>query len=110
MLPEMMTALCRLIFWNAVDVSASNTGGRDLVLRQQIHVLRRAAPRKAVLCIFIVDICWPLSIVLQRLAMRLAIVKPDTIHPLHRAGFRAYWRLGSRNVVVADQVYPECAN
>src|SRR5229473_521855 len=49
-----MTDLCRLIFWTLVDLmrSRATLEAEIWVLRQQINVLRRAAPRRQSFGIF----------------------------------------------------------
>jgi len=66
-----------------------------LALRQQLGVLKRKHPRPR---LRIQDrIFW---ILLRRLwpawSNVLVIVKPETVVAWHRAGFRLFWRLGSR--------------
>src|SRR5260221_10669718 len=62
------------------------------VLRQQINVLRRAAPRKQSFGIFDSLIFVGLYRLFSQACDAFAIVKPDTIIRWHRAGFRADWR------------------
>src|ERR1035437_6759427 len=66
------------------------------VLRQQINVLRRAAPRRQSFGVFDRLIFVGLYRLFPKGCDALAIVKPDTIIRWHRAGFRAYWRWKSR--------------
>jgi hypothetical protein len=66
------------------------------VLRQQINVLRRAAPRRQSFGIFDRLIFVGLYRVFPKACGALAIVKPDTIIRWHGAGFKAYWRWKSR--------------
>jgi hypothetical protein len=68
-----------------------------LVLRQQINVLRRRAPKRPHLnntdrFLFVWLYHWFPSVL-----GAIAIVRPETIIRWHRAGFRAYWRWRSRN-------------
>jgi hypothetical protein len=63
------------------------------VLRQQINVLRRAAPRKQSFGIFGRLIFVGPYRLFPKACDAQAIVKPDTIIRWHRAGFRTYWRL-----------------
>jgi transposase InsO family protein len=68
-----------------------------LVLRQQINVLRRTAPKRFSFrsidrLIFVGLYRW-----FPDVRDALAIVKPDTVIRWHRAGFRAYWRWKSRS-------------
>jgi len=68
-----------------------------LVLRQQINVLRRKAPKRV--CLTNVDRLVFVSLVRLVPTIRdaLAIIKPETVIRWHRAGFRAYWRWKSRS-------------
>jgi len=68
-----------------------------LILRQQINVLRRRAPKRPHLnntdrFLFVWLYHWFPSVL-----DAIAIVRPETIIRWHRAGFRAYWRWRSRN-------------
>ena len=70
-----------------------------LILRQQINVLRRRAPKRPHLnntdrLLFVWLYHWFPSVL-----GAVAIVRPETIIRWHRAGFRAYWRWRSRNPV-----------
>jgi hypothetical protein len=66
------------------------------MLRQQINVLRRTAPKKQTFSAIdrLIFVC------LYRLRPgvrdALAIVKPETVVKWHRAGFRLYWRWKSK--------------
>src|SRR6267378_976199 len=93
-----MTDLCRLIFWTLVDLmrARATLEAEIWVLRQQINVLRRAAPRRQSFGIFDRLIFVGLYRLFPKACGALAIVKPDTIIRWHRAGFRAYWRWKSR--------------
>src|SRR6266481_2429465 len=93
-----MTDLCRLIFWTLVDLmrARATLEAEIWVLRQQINVLRRAAPRRQSFGIFDRLIFVGLYRLFPKVCDALAIVKPDTIIRWHRAGFRTYWRWKSR--------------
>src|SRR3979409_533987 len=93
-----MTDLCRLIFWTLVDLmrARATLEAEIWVLRQQINVLRRAAPRGQSFGIFDRLIFVGLYRLFPKACGALAIVKPDTIIRWHRAGFKAYWRWKSR--------------
>ena len=93
-----MTDLCRLIFWTLVDLmrARATLEAEIWVLRQQINVLRRAAPRRQSFGIFDRLIFVGLYRLFPKACDALAIVKPDTIIRWHRAGFKAYWRWKSR--------------
>ena len=78
-----------------------------LILRQQINVLRRRAPKRPHLnntdrFLFVWLYHWFPSIL-----GAIAIVRPETIICWHRAGFRAYWRWRSRNHVGRPKVSAE---
>jgi len=78
-----------------------------LILRQQINVLRRRAPKRPHLnntdrFLFV----W-LYRRFPSVLGAIAIVRPETIIRWHRAGFRAYWRWRSRNPVGRPKVSAE---
>jgi hypothetical protein len=78
-----------------------------LILRQQINVLRRRAPKRPHLnnsdrFLFVWLYHWFPSVL-----GAVAIVRPETIIRWHRAGFRAYWRWRSRNHVGRPRVSAE---
>jgi hypothetical protein len=64
------------------------------MLRQQINVLRRTAPKKQTLS----SIDRLIFLYRLRPGVRdaLAIVEPETVVKWHRAGFRLYWRWKSK--------------
>jgi len=105
-----MTDLCRLIFWTLVDLmrARATLEAEIWVLRQQINVLRRAAPRRQSFGIFDRLIFVGLYRLFPKACDALAIVKPDTIIRWHRAGFRAYWRWKSRRRGGRPTVPPVC--
>jgi hypothetical protein len=93
-----MRDLGRLI-WSVLLVqlrSRAALAAEYLVLRQQINVLRRTAPKRP----FLSNVDRLIFVCLYRLFPRvrnvLAIVKPETIIRWPRWGFRAYWRWRSR--------------
>ena len=78
-----------------------------LILRQQINVLRRRAPKRPHLnntdrFLFVWLYHWFPSVL-----GAIAIVRPETIIRWHRTGFRAYWRWRSRNPVGRPKVSAE---
>ncbi len=93
-----MRDLCRLISWTIVDLiwSRATLEAEIWTLRQQINVLRRAAPKKLSFSAFDRLIFVGLYRSFPRVCDALAIVKPDTIVRWHRTGFRFYWRWKSR--------------
>ena len=66
------------------------------MLRQQINVLRRTAPKKQTFSAIdrLIFVC--LYRLLPGVRDALAIVKPETVVKWHRAGFRLYWRWKSK--------------
>lgn len=93
-----MWDLCRLILGMVVDLFRSRTAleAELLVLRQQIIVLRRTAPKKVrfgpIDKLMLAGVCR----LFPKACDALAIVRPDTVVRWHRAGFRSYWRWKSR--------------
>src|SRR6202022_859198 len=89
-----MRDLVRLIVWTVVDLIRSRAAleAEILTLRQQISVLRRAAPKKQTFSSIdrLIFVC--LYRLLPGVRDALAIVKPETVVKWHRAGFRLYWR------------------
>jgi hypothetical protein len=99
-----MRDLCTLIGWMVVDLIRSRAAleAEIWVLRQQINVLRRTAPKK--LSFRAIDrlIFVGLYRLFPKVCCALAIVKPRTIVRWHRAGFRCTGA-GSLDLVVAGQ-------
>ena len=90
-----MRDLGRLI-WSVLLVllrSRAALAAENLVLRQQINVLRRTAPRRPRFGSIDRLIFVGLYRFFPSVSDALAIVQPDTVIRWHRAGFRAYWRL-----------------
>ena len=89
-----MWELCRLIWRMFTDLfrSRATLEAEILVLRQQINVLRRGAPRKLAFNTIDRLIFIGLYRLFPQTCSALAIVKPDTVIRWHRAGFRSYWR------------------
>jgi transposase InsO family protein len=79
--------------------SRAQLEAENLVLRQQIGVLRRRLPKRPALTnidrlVFVWLYRWfPATV------GALAIIRPETVIRWHRVGFRAYWRWRSRNRV-----------
>ena len=83
-----------ILLWSALIScfrSRARLEAEILVLRHQINVLRRNAPKR-----FVFGTFDRLAFVgLYRLAGivdALAIVRPETVIRWHRAGFRSFWR------------------
>src|SRR5437868_9882130 len=86
-----MADLCRLIFWTLVDLmrARATLEAEIWVLRQQINVLRRAAPRRQSFGIFDrLIFCWPLSTVSQGLRC-VGDRQAGYDHPLASRGFQS---------------------
>ena len=69
------------------------------MLRHQLNVLRRSAPKKFDFSTVDRAIFVGLYRLFPKVCEALAIVKPDTIVRWHRAGFRSCWRWKSRRDV-----------
>jgi hypothetical protein len=84
--------------------SRAKLEAENLVLRQQINVLRRRMPKRPDLNntdrLLLVWLYRWFPCVLGA----IAIVRPETIIRWHRTGFRAYWRWRSRNPVGRPKV------
>jgi transposase InsO family protein len=82
----------RSLFRSRADLEAENA-----MLRQQLIVAKRRAPKRVVITdmdrLILVWLCrlWP------RLLDSMVIVQPETVLRWHRAGFRAFWRWKSRS-------------
>src|SRR5262245_42253802 len=93
-----MRDLCRFIWWTIAGLFRSRAAleAENLVLRQQINVLRRTAPSRPAFRSIDRLIFTSLRWLLPNVREALAIVKPETVIRWQRAGFRAYWRWKSR--------------
>src|SRR5882757_7729523 len=78
-----------------------------LVLRQQINVLRRKSPKRFVFRTFDRLMFVGLYRLAPSIVDTLAIVRPETVVPWHRAGFRSFWRWKSRRRGGRPSVPPE---
>jgi hypothetical protein len=89
-----MWNLCRLIWWVVGDLfrPRARLEAEILVLRQQINVLRRSAPKRPPFSGIDRLIFVGLFQLFPDVFSALTIVKPDTVIRWHRAGLRAYWR------------------
>ncbi len=104
-----MEDLCRLIWSGVFGLlrSRSALAAENLVLRQQINVLRRTAPRRLSFnCLDRLIFVW-LYRLFPDVRDALAIVKPDTVIRWHRSGFRTYWRWKARSRGGRPKVAPE---
>ena len=89
-----MQDLCRLIIEIVTDLFRSRAAleAELLVLRQQVNVLRRTAPKRLVFGSIDRVILAAACRLFPKVYDALAIVRPDTVIRWHRAGFRSYWR------------------
>jgi transposase InsO family protein len=99
---KLIVGVLVLLFRSRAKLEAEN-----LVLRQQINVLRRSMPKRPHLnntdrFLFVWLYHW-----FPAVLGAVAIVRPETIIRWHRAGFRAYWRWRSRNRVGRPKVSAE---
>ena len=89
---------CKLLWSLLIGLfrSRASLEAENLVLRQQIIVLRRIAPKR--LCFSVLDRLIFVSVdrLFPDVRSALAVVRPETVIRWHRAGFRAYWRWRSR--------------
>ena len=76
--------------------SRARLEGENLVLRHQLNVLRRKAPKRARLTNAdrLLFVC--LYRVFPSILDAVTIIKPETVIRWHRRGFRLYWRWKSR--------------
>ena len=96
---KLILGLLASLFRSRVKLEVEN-----LILRQQINVLRRRMPKRPDLnntdrILFVWLYRW-----FPCVLGAVAIVRPETIIRWHRAGFRAYWRWRSRNHVGRPKV------
>src|SRR5919106_1979592 len=93
-----MWDVCRLLSSLLIGLfrSGASLRAENLVLRQQIAVLRRTAPKR--LCFNTFDRLTIIGVyrLFPDVRGALAVVRPETVIRWHRAGFRAYWRWRSR--------------
>jgi transposase InsO family protein len=104
-----MADLLKLIFAVLASLfkSRARLEAENLVLRQQINVLRRRMPKRPALTnvdrlMFVWLHRWFPSTV-----SALAIIRPETVIRWHRVGFRAYWRWRSPKHVGRPKVSTE---
>src|SRR4249920_1752088 len=89
---------CKLLWSLLVGLfrSRASLEAENLVLRQQIIVLRRTAPKRLRFSAFDRLMFVGLYRLFPDIRDALAVVRPETVIRWHRAGFRAYWRWRSR--------------
>jgi transposase InsO family protein len=104
-----MTDLLRLMlaFLSSLFKSRDQLEAENLVLRQQVNVLRRRMPKRPALT----NIDRLVFVWLYRgfpsTVGALAIVRPETVIRWHRLGFQAYWRWRSSRRVGRPKVSAE---
>jgi hypothetical protein len=94
-----MFGICRLI-WGAIAGFFKPRLAREaeiLVLRHQLNVLRRKAPKRLVFNSIDRLVFVRLYHLASGILKALAIVKPETVIHWHRDDFRTYWRWKSRS-------------
>jgi hypothetical protein len=90
--PIAMSDLCSLIWCALIGLFRPRAAleAENLVLRHQLNVLRRKAPKRVALsssyCLS-GFIAWPPGVL-----DALKIIRPETLMRWHHAGFRAFWR------------------
>jgi len=89
---------CKLLWSVLIGLfrSRASLEAENLVLRQQLIVLRRTAPKRLRFSAFDRLMFVGLSRLFPEIRDALAVVRPETVVRWHRAGFRAYWRWRSR--------------
>jgi hypothetical protein len=88
-----------VLLWSALtNLSRSRVSleAENLVLRQQINVLRRKSPKRFVFGNFDRLVFVGLYRLVPGIEDALAIIRPETVIRWHRAGFRSFWRWRSR--------------
>ena len=89
---------CRVIWSLLIGLfrSRATLEAENLVLRQQILVLRRTAPKRLSFNALDRLIFVGLYRLFSDVRSALVVVRPETVVRWHRAGVRAYWRWKSR--------------
>jgi transposase InsO family protein len=94
-----MGDMLKLIWWLVTAFFRSRVllEAEIVVLRHQLNVLRRKAPKRVAFNIFDRVVFAGLYRLAPGVLSALAIVKPETVIRWHRAGFRVFWRWKSRS-------------
>jgi hypothetical protein len=94
----MVAFLTRLLFANRSRFARRvRLEAENLILRQQLAVLRRKSPKRVKLWNDRLLFVWGFRLY-PSLLDAIIIVQPETVIRWHRRGFRAYWRWKSRHV------------
>ena len=104
-----------LIFLRAFLASRAALAAENVMLRQQLIVVHRAAPHPNFRRTDRIVLCW-LSRLWSGWRSALLIVQPDTVTRWHRQGFKLYWRGKSRkkpgrpkvNRAIRDLIHRMC--
>jgi transposase InsO family protein len=101
--------LLNLIKWMLLDLFRSRRSleAEVVVLRQQLNVLRRSAPKRPALKMSDRFIFVWLYRLAPSIVDAMTIVRPETIVRWHRAGFRTFWRWKSRSRVGRPKLPPD---
>ena len=94
-----MGDMFKLIWWAVIGLfrSRASLEAEILMLRHQLNVLRRKAPKRLAFSTFDRLVFASLYWIAPKVAKALVIVKPETVIRWHRAGFRLFWRWKSRS-------------
>ena len=94
----LMGNLLKLIWYFVVGLFRSRAAleAEIVVLRHQLNVLRRKAPKRLVFSNFDRFVLACLYRIAPDVLNALVIVTPETVIRWHRAGFRLFWRWKSR--------------
>ena len=98
-----------MIKWMLLDLFRSRRSleAEVVVLRQQLNVLRRSAPKRPALKMSDRFIFVWLYRLAPSIVDAMTIVRPETIVRWHRAGFRTFWRWKSRSRVGRPKLPPD---
>ena len=104
-----MLELINLLRWMILDLfrSKSSLEAELIVLRQQLNVLRRSAPKRPALGILDRIIFVLMYRLVPKVLNAITVVRPETVVRWHRAGFRTFWHWKSRCRAGRPRVPPE---
>jgi hypothetical protein len=93
----MVESVCQLLLTlRSLLKSQARLGAEILILRQQLSVLGRRAPKRIRLRNWDRFVLVWLYRLFPSILNAITVVKPETVIRWHRDGFRAYWRWRSR--------------
>jgi len=101
---RMVVSFLKTFFASRVALAAEN-----VLLRQQLIVLQRSAPRLKFRRTDRVVLCW-LSRLWTGWRSALLIIQPATVVHWHRQGFKLYWRWKSREKPRRPPISRRCRN